>query len=245
MYAIGWHPPMGEQGAIIGTYAPQRKAEAVDRYEAVVPELHKVAAYYSMMFHTIHPGGHLHMLKVAKDARLPSFSDTMIVDGDDHGPFANSMTFTYDNFCNFQHLDADEIAIAAGQWSMGQFDKINKRWFIDEKLKHDAVKGGEFLVGEWQVAVNFPWQVNQCADCIVDICWCGKVNNHGTMLSTSDNNVSRFGTSIQITRQGVQAIKRFWDEGGDVIDGTIDHGERILRARLGLEEQGASKKVKR
>lgn len=24
---------MGEQGAIIGTYAPQRRAEAVDRYE--------------------------------------------------------------------------------------------------------------------------------------------------------------------------------------------------------------------
>lgn len=85
----------------------------------------------------------------------------MIVDGDARGPFANSLTFTYDNFSNFQHQDADEIAIAAGQWSMGRYDKIKKKWVIDEKLKHDAVKGGEFLVGEWQVAVDFPRQVNQ------------------------------------------------------------------------------------
>lgn len=65
------------------------------------------------------------------------------------------------------------------------------------------------------------------------------------MLSTSDDDVSRFGTSIQITSKGVQAIKRFWNAGGDVIDGTIDHGERVLRARLGIKEQEAKTSEKR
>ncbi|KAJ7584719.1 hypothetical protein C8J56DRAFT_951664 [Mycena floridula] len=229
MYAVGWRGPMGEQGSTIGFYAPARNQKALTKYESAVNQLPMVAKYYAEMLHTIHPGGYLHMVHRAKELKLPSFSDTMIVDGTSvHDPFANSLTITCENFSNYQHRDADDVDFAGGQWTMARKDPNTKQWVIDRSLKHSEVKGGEFLDGKYKVGVDF----SKC-DGLVDILWHGKVDEHGTLLSSSAPDVTRFGTSVQITRKGALAIQKFWAEGGDS-DRVIDAHDRILNLQEAL-----------
>ena len=49
---------------------------------------------------------------------------------------------------------------------------------------------------------------------LVEIYWRGQVDSHCTMQSISESMATRFGTSIQLTKKGVNACDKFWDRGG-------------------------------
>ena len=51
---------------------------------------------------------------------------------------------------------------------------------------------------------------NRCEG-FVEIYWRGKADHHVTLASTREKGYTRFGTSIQITKKGLDAIDNFWD----------------------------------
>lgn len=51
---------------------------------------------------------------------------------------------------------------------------------------------------------------NRCEG-YVEIYWRGKADHHVTLASTREKGYTRFGTSIQITKKGLDAVDNFWD----------------------------------
>ena len=45
------------------------------------------------------------------------------------------------------------------------------------------------------------------------IFWRGKHDFHVTMSSTSPPNATRWGSSVQLTQRGINAVERFWGAG--------------------------------
>jgi len=58
------------------------------------------------------------------------------------------------------------------------------------------------------------------------------MDHHCTLKSKSPEDVTRFGTSTQLTQQGVKAVDRFWRKGGprDILK-TYDDRVEAARAR--------------
>ncbi len=55
---------------------------------------------------------------------------------------------------------------------------------------------------------------NKCsAQGLVEIFWRGKHDFHSTMLSNSPDGATRWGTSVQLTQCGVNAVAKFWELG--------------------------------
>jgi len=77
--------------------------------------------------------------------------------------------------------------------------------------------------------------INRCGG-LVDIVWRGNLHAHCTVQSTSDEGYTRFGTSIQVTKSGADAVERFWNAGGkrnlvsNVNDRTINLHKRLQKS---------------
>lgn len=50
-------------------------------------------------------------------------------------------------------------------------------------------------------------------DGLVEIFWRGRQDWHATLHSSNDPGCTRWGTSIQLTSKGVQAVQRFQESG--------------------------------
>ncbi|KAJ3816682.1 hypothetical protein EV361DRAFT_759353, partial [Lentinula raphanica] len=134
---------------------------------------------------------------------IPSFADLELwVNGEETvTPFANSLTITNRDFANYVHKDRDAIDIAFGFWWTAFKPNQRKPWMISDKHDHSNIKGGEFLLAEYAVAVDFPK-----TEGLVEIFWRGHKDYHSTMSSISPENVTRFGTSVQITQSAVRGV---------------------------------------
>lgn len=185
---------------------------------------------------------------------IPSFS-TLTLDGKSSDtPFANSLTITRDDFANYQHVDKDKIQIAYGLWWPATLRKVGRhhRYIIDEEIGHDQIKGGAFLWGEYGIAVEFEkyesfkvyfMETHRFCRCngLVEIYWRGKIDYHCTMASASATNVTRFGTSVQLTGRGADAVAHFWASGGDIEQATTAT-DRIEAAVAGIARKRAKAK---
>ncbi|KAJ3761506.1 hypothetical protein EV360DRAFT_4260, partial [Lentinula raphanica] len=116
-------------------------------------------------------------------------------------PFANSLTITNRDFANYVHKDRVAIDIAFGFWWTAFKPKKRGLWVISDNHDHNKIKGGEFLLAEYGVAVDFPR-----TEGLVEIFWRGHKDYHSTMSSNSPENVTRFGTSVQITQSAVRGV---------------------------------------
>ncbi|KAJ3840143.1 hypothetical protein EV361DRAFT_779621, partial [Lentinula raphanica] len=135
---------------------------------------------------------------------IPSFADLELWAAGEEAtsPFANSLTITNKDFSNYVHRDRDAIDIAYGWWWVGFRDNKRQRWELNDDYDHDQVKGGEFLLAEYGVAVDFSRMKG-----LVEIFWRGKKDYHVTLASVSPRKATRFGTSVQITQSGLRGMK--------------------------------------
>jgi len=61
------------------------------------------------------------------------------------------------------------------------------------------------------VAIKMIKIISACG--LVEIFWRGKHDFHSTMLSNSPENATRWGTSVQLTQRGVNAVAKYWELG--------------------------------
>ncbi|KAJ7217992.1 hypothetical protein GGX14DRAFT_390701 [Mycena pura] len=62
-------------------------------------------------------------------------------------------------------------------------------------------------------SVIFSTMTTMRAPGLVEIFWHGKIDYHGTLFSMDDPGFTRFGTSIQITKKGVDVMRKVWNVG--------------------------------
>jgi len=156
---------------------------------------------------TLKPGAVIQLERLAQRHQVPSFGDVDFTGNEIFDYFANCMSITRNNFANFSHIDNDLVGITYGWWwaahknALGTFSR-------HPNIDHDQIRGGEFTWPEYGFGVQF----EKCVG-LVEIYWRGKKDRHVTLASTSDQSVTRFGTSIQLTEAGVGAFCRFWENG--------------------------------
>ncbi|KAJ7204740.1 hypothetical protein GGX14DRAFT_646046, partial [Mycena pura] len=205
MYGMGWHQSQ-EEGKSMVNYAPKNKGpEALAIYQKLNSKLPEVAALYRDGLSRLFPGGATQLQSVADKEGVLSFGDAL--DGvSPQRPFVNSLTATRQGFCNFQHSDNDETHIAYGPWWEAEQAAGDQKWEFTSDADHNRTHGGEFMWGEFGIGVDF-----SKARGLVEIFWRGKIDHHGTLFSTDDPGFTRFGTSIQITKKGVNAMRKVWN----------------------------------
>ncbi|KAJ7734516.1 hypothetical protein DFH07DRAFT_967638 [Mycena maculata] len=220
MYGIGWHLSQ-EPGKSLVNYAPRQKDEKyLDAYLDLNAKLPRVAALYRHGLACLFPGGGQAMQGVADREGVVSFADAL--DGAaPERPFANSLTTTHCGFCNHQHCDKDFCPLAYGMWWAAC--DVAGRWTFSPDADHHQTMGGEFgCFWNWgrlctvpppfsstlNSTPNFP---HSRARGLVEIFWRGQLDFHGTLSSTDIPGYTRFGTSIQITAKGVNAMHKVWN----------------------------------
>ncbi|KAJ7072165.1 hypothetical protein C8F01DRAFT_953979, partial [Mycena amicta] len=212
MYALGWHNAQ-ERNKTLAAYAHCFKdAASQAKYVAteLVQKLPKVAAFYRHGLSCLFPGGAQKMQDFADKHGVLSFGD--LLDGDHtERPFANSLTATREGFSNFGHRDNDATAIAYGFWFPAKLEGDNnkskpRQWSIGGDDDNAKTAGGEFIWHEYGIGVDF-----QRAKGLVEIYWRGQLDFHGTLQSVDEEAYTRFGTSVQITTKGVNAMAGVWN----------------------------------
>ncbi|KAJ7193527.1 hypothetical protein GGX14DRAFT_328441, partial [Mycena pura] len=120
-------------------------------------------------------------------------------------PFVNSLTATRQGFCNFQHNDNNEAPAAYGPWWEAEqaASDGDRKWEFTSDADHNRTHGGEFMWGEFGIGVNFSK--------LFEIFWHRKIDHHSTLFSMDDPGFTCFGTSIQITKKGVNAMRKVWN----------------------------------
>ncbi|TCD60231.1 hypothetical protein EIP91_010528 [Steccherinum ochraceum] len=207
MYAIGWHSSM-EKNKDLVFYAGDRAS--VELYHETIQRLPVLADMYREHFFYLLPGAAQEMVDVAEELDIPSFSQ-LALDGDDaERPFANCLTLTNNDFANALHRDKDFSLLAFGMWWVTRVRREGHHdiYEFDPSLDHDSVKGGAFVLGEFGIGVDF-----QRAGGLVEIFWRGKQDWHVTMQSKAKPGCTRWGTSVQLTSKGVNAVKRYHKRG--------------------------------
>ncbi|KAF9039588.1 hypothetical protein BDP27DRAFT_1435243 [Rhodocollybia butyracea] len=209
MYAAGWHRTMGERGlmfagiSVLKPYGIKAREIAIEKFANATAKLAGVAKFFRKSLTELYPLGQKMLEDHAERFDVPSFDQLSLLEKGtpvENMPFANSLTITNGDFANYQHMDADAIEVAYGMWWAAK--KVNGGWVLDDDCDHDKIKGGQFLIGEYGIAIDF-----EKASGLVEIYWRGKVDHHGTLTSVSQPGYTRFGTSIQITRKLVQGFK--------------------------------------
>ncbi|KAJ7038512.1 hypothetical protein C8F04DRAFT_914784, partial [Mycena alexandri] len=202
MYGLGWHLAQ-EKNKSLASYAPKVKdPESLKIYMALHAELPRVAALYRQGLACLFPGAATLLQSVADRDGVLSFGD--ILDGVSvERPFANSLTATKCGFCNLQHCDKDHAPVAYGKWF--QAKRNGQQWHFHPTADHNKTQGGEFIWGAFNIGVDF-----NKARGLVEIFWRGQFDFHGTLSSTDEDGYTCFGTSIQITSKGVNAMAKVW-----------------------------------
>ncbi|KAJ3860949.1 hypothetical protein EV359DRAFT_48145, partial [Lentinula novae-zelandiae] len=146
-------------------------------------------------------------------------------------PFANSLTITHSDFSNYVHCDRDAIAVAYGWWWVGYKGHSKDSWklSLDGSFDHNQVTGGSFLIAQHGIAIDF-----SRAEGLVEIYWRGKNDHHVTLASNSPENVTRFGTSVQITQSGVGGMNA-WRKSGYDPERTTSRDDRLAYLSKKLE----------
>ncbi|KAJ7673052.1 hypothetical protein DFH06DRAFT_1174225 [Mycena polygramma] len=203
MYGLGWHLGQ-EKNKTLVSYAPKAKDTAsLGIYMAHHSRLHEVSKLYRHGLSCLFPGAADTLQAIADRDGVVAFSD--LLDGVSiERPFANSLTATKSGFCNLQHRDKDHAPVVYGKWFEAKGD--GKHWTFDPTADHNRTKGGEFVWGAFGIGVDF-----NKARGLVEIYWRGEYDFHGTLRSTDEAGYTRFGTSIQITSKGVNAMAKVWN----------------------------------
>ncbi|KAJ4464501.1 hypothetical protein C8J55DRAFT_493846 [Lentinula edodes] len=208
MYAAGWHQTRGEKGKDIVYYTVQKGSTVTklldqkEKYERSTNNLADVAAEYAQGLQSLFPLGYKILTEFVQRNDLPSFAQLDLLHKGElvAMPFANSLTITHSDFSNYVHCDRDAIAVAYGWWWVGYRGHSKDSWklSLDGSFDHNQVTGGSFLIAQHGIAIDFAR-----AEGLVEIYWRGKNDHHVTLASNSPENVTRFGTSVQITQSGV------------------------------------------
>ncbi|KAJ7133890.1 hypothetical protein C8R43DRAFT_1239394 [Mycena crocata] len=113
---------------------------------------------------------------------------------------------------HLMHTDQDLEPVASGKWWVAKKGKkkakkgtTEAKWSFAEDGDHNKISGGEFIWGAFGIGVDF-----ERARGLVDIFWRGQLDFHGTLESTDTEGYTRWGTSIQITKKGVNAMHKVW-----------------------------------
>jgi hypothetical protein len=88
--------------------------------------------------------------------QVPSVGATSTLEAKNHF-FANSRTLTYADFCNYFHTDHDESCapFVYSLWWVTCRAANLKKWVLNNACGHALITGGEFLVPEYHVGVDF------------------------------------------------------------------------------------------
>ncbi|KAK7049479.1 hypothetical protein VNI00_005510 [Paramarasmius palmivorus] len=245
MFAGGWHRTKGERGVHLSRYTVDKsggsetRQKKIDIYSETSEDFSHVAEEYSEGLRRMYPLGYNLLKQHAEMYDVPSFDQLEMVTL--HGKpivnaFANSITITNDDFANYQHMDRDAIAIAYGWWWIGWQDPRTKTWHVKDEYDHDKVQGGEFLVAEHGVMIDF-----SRARGLVEIFWRGNSDHHGTMSSMSSEGVTRFGTSIQVTADAVAGMAAWKDDGYNPAK-IVGNASRLEFARQSMERAKSKKR---
>ncbi|KDR65649.1 hypothetical protein GALMADRAFT_81643 [Galerina marginata CBS 339.88] len=224
MYAAGWRGSF-ETGVKMAAYAPNRSEEAEAEYKKLIDELPAVAEAFKKGLGSLYPRAFDKLKAASKSFGTPSFGYTTFNGSRSADCFANSLTVTCQDFDNFLHEDNDEIGIAYGWWWAARHNKQQNKYVVDEQCKHHSIRSGAFFWGAYKIAVDF----SQCDD-LVEIFWRGKEDAHCTMYSESEENMTRFGSSTQLTHQGVLAAQNFWKNNG-ARNVLLTYKDRLARKR--------------
>ncbi|KAG1889499.1 hypothetical protein F4604DRAFT_1498440, partial [Suillus subluteus] len=125
---------------------------------------------------------------------IPSFDMVSLDEGiTPQQPFTNSLTLTHNNFTNYLYTDCNHIPITYGMWWVSKHEKVRGPFEFHPQVDHYCITGGFFseVTG------------------LVEIFWRGQKDFHCIMWSQSTNDMTQWGTSVQITAAGVQSVGRF------------------------------------
>ncbi|PPQ75660.1 hypothetical protein CVT24_010580 [Panaeolus cyanescens] len=202
MYGMGYHPAT-EPGGIVKVAAYSPLSGKREQYKKLIPYLPRVASTFRLAMLSLRPAAFSHMADVSYEDSLPNFSDPELGTDTLEPGYANSLTITKNDFANFSHLDNDLLPYAYGWWWPA---RLTPSGYKVSWKDNDQIRGGAFLLGDFGVAIDF----ERCNNCLVEINWRGKKDLHCTMQSQSRQCFTRFGTSVQITERGAEAVARHW-----------------------------------
>ncbi|THV05923.1 hypothetical protein K435DRAFT_849656 [Dendrothele bispora CBS 962.96] len=238
MHALGWHTTVGEKNKDVVYYTVSSSSNrTVEKFSKLLSGLKQVQDSYSEGLSSLLPSAHHKVTNEAIRLDSPSFASLhLFYDAADPSGsicdmnFPNSLTVTRSNFSNFSHMDADATDIAYGWWWTARLLDKND-WILDDAVDHALIDGGEFLIGDFQTGVL----LSKCQG-LVEIFWRGEMDEHCTLQSSSPPDITRFGTSIQITAKGVRAVER-WKQAGGSQDRVTTPQDRIGNAVLRLQKR--------
>ncbi|KIY61786.1 hypothetical protein CYLTODRAFT_447540 [Cylindrobasidium torrendii FP15055 ss-10] len=207
MYGMGWHLSQ-EPNTTVSRYASKKGEMGGVIEQETSGQLELVRSEYMNAFGSFLPGPMATMEAVAAEHNIPSFANWTWVGEPTEYTGANSLTITRRDFANALHRDNDFCSLAYGWWWVAEeftaeVDGKSRIVFrLNPAFDHDCIPGGEFVWGEYNMGVRF-----QKAKGLVEIMWRGKEDPHGTLMGSEPPNATRFGTSIQLTKRGVDAIQ--------------------------------------
>ncbi|KAG1838454.1 hypothetical protein DFJ58DRAFT_668370, partial [Suillus subalutaceus] len=202
MAAVGWHRSF-DPATDVAFYATKPGKEQI--YNTCLTKLPGVAQEYRDRLFTLLPHAGRQIVSESMEGGIPSFDMVSLDQGTTpQRPFANSLTLTHNDFANYLHTDRDHIPIAYGMWWVSKRENVRGPFQFHPQADHYRIPGGSFFWGEYNIGVNFSKAAG-----LVEIFWRGQKDFHCTMQSHSTNDMTRWGTSVQITAAGVQSVARF------------------------------------
>ncbi|KIY61629.1 hypothetical protein CYLTODRAFT_415312 [Cylindrobasidium torrendii FP15055 ss-10] len=241
MWGVGWHQSM-QENTTAASYAPLRETWAkkrlvfslLGRKERLMMRqrmreleedgsLKKVSEVYLKGFGSLVPGPQQAVIDIAELFNIPSFANHRWKGEMTDFTGANAMTITNGGFSNCVHCDNDFCSIVYGAWwvaeqfyrSLQPGQKKERYGYRHNPLfDHKDIKGGEFIWGQYNIGVKFDRCLVNRAEGLVECMWMGSEDAHASLLSLDPGGCTRFGSSIQLTRRGVNAVNavRRYDE---------------------------------
>ncbi|KAJ8074346.1 hypothetical protein PM082_012659 [Marasmius tenuissimus] len=206
MSAVGWHSSYSK-GKSVAAYVPKRGKEK--EYEELVEDdgkhLKQILSAYREGFGTLVPSAKQILendcwLEGIPNLGMTSYNPNESVETQETGP--NVIAITHKEFSNLLHHDRDYSKAVYGWWWAADKGADGKyTWSPD--VNHSRIKGGQFIVPEYGVGVDF-----ERADGLVEIFWRGHQDHHSTMVSKDEGSITRWGTSMQLTRAIVNSIRK-------------------------------------
>ncbi|KAG8790337.1 hypothetical protein FRC12_012123 [Ceratobasidium sp. 428] len=163
-------------------------------YRKHTDEMKDVAAYYEESYENLCPVARKHSLEWMDEFQMPEYGATKIIFDRSNPDYVvertvsgSNLTVTRYDFSNVFHRDNDASPFSFGIWFLTDSDG---KPVIDKDATRTAVDGGQFVLPEFKIAVDFGGCAGQ-----IDMMWRGSQDLHATARSRTKAGYMRFGTS--------------------------------------------------
>ncbi|KAG8770769.1 hypothetical protein FRC12_004063 [Ceratobasidium sp. 428] len=195
MWAAGWRTAM-DKGYTYGICPDHTPVP----WDVIQAGMLRVAKLFKTCWSTIAPVSCQEAADFVRENKLPEFGTIRKDEETGLDIPACNLTWSNNNFSNCLHVDTDAGTATAGIWLTSKDDGT---LLDDDEAELAAHKGGGFFWGEFGIVADFGANAGPAF-----LMWIGKDHWHATARSTSVPGITRWGSSIQVTKKIFDGVHR-------------------------------------